>query len=95
MLEAAPPPAVGGGGKWEATHGAMAGYCEIRVTGPGPPALPSLLPARQRGTERELVERGFDRPQIAVINGKVKQHMTEFSDGDYGERSDTHAERAR
>jgi len=47
-----------------------------------PPALPTLC-LLDNGTERELVERGFDRPQIAVISGMVKQHMTEFSDGDY------------
>ena len=31
----APPPAFSGGGKWEAMHGSMRGYHEIRVTGPG------------------------------------------------------------
>lgn len=38
VLEAvrrAPPPAFSGGGKWEALHGTMGGYYEIRVTGPG------------------------------------------------------------
>jgi hypothetical protein len=37
VLEAvrqAPPPQFGGGGKWEAMHGSMGGYYEIRVTGP-------------------------------------------------------------
>jgi hypothetical protein len=36
VLEAvrlAPPPRFSGGGKWEAMHGAMGGYYEIRVTG--------------------------------------------------------------
>ena len=47
-----------------------------------PSALPTLC-LLDNGTVRELVDRGFDRPQIAVINGMVKQHMTEFSDGDY------------
>ena len=31
-VRAAPPPAFSGGGKWEAMHGAIAGYYEIRVT---------------------------------------------------------------
>jgi hypothetical protein len=38
VLEAvrvAPPPAFSGGGKWEAMHGTMAGYYEIRVIGSG------------------------------------------------------------
>jgi hypothetical protein len=34
-VAAAPPPAFSGGGKWEAMHGNMGGYYEIRVTGPG------------------------------------------------------------
>lgn len=34
-VRAAPPPAFSGGGKREAMHGTMAGYYEIRVTGPG------------------------------------------------------------
>ncbi len=38
VLEAvaeAPPPAFGGGGKWEAMHGEMAGFYEVRVQGGG------------------------------------------------------------
>lgn len=31
----APPPAFSGGGKWEAMHGEMAGFYEIRVQGGG------------------------------------------------------------
>jgi hypothetical protein len=31
----APPPAFSGGGKWEAMHGDMAGFYEVRVTGGG------------------------------------------------------------
>ena len=31
----APPPAFSGGGKWEAMHGDMAGFYEIRVQGGG------------------------------------------------------------
>jgi len=63
-------------------HGAMGGYYEIRVTGPGRThyRLFSLL---DNGSADELAERGFDRPQIAVINGMSKPHRTEFSDADY------------
>lgn len=31
----APPPSFAGGGKWEAMHGDMAGYYEVRVQGGG------------------------------------------------------------
>jgi hypothetical protein len=34
-VTAAPPPQFSGGGKWEAMHGSMGGYYEIRLTGPG------------------------------------------------------------
>jgi hypothetical protein len=33
-VAAAPPPAFSGGGKWEAMHGDMSGFFEIRVDGP-------------------------------------------------------------
>jgi hypothetical protein len=33
-VRAAPPPAFSGGGKWEAMHGRIGGYYEIRLTGP-------------------------------------------------------------
>lgn len=47
-VRAAPPPAFSGGGKWEAMHGLMAGYYEIRVTGPGRRHSPAVLHPRQR-----------------------------------------------
>lgn len=34
-VAAAPPPSFSGGGKWEAMHGDMAGYYEVRVQGGG------------------------------------------------------------
>jgi hypothetical protein len=34
-VAAAPPPAFSGGGKWEAMHGEMAGFYEVRVQGGG------------------------------------------------------------
>ena len=33
-VAAAPPPAFSGGGKWEAMHGDMSGFYEVRVDGP-------------------------------------------------------------
>jgi hypothetical protein len=81
-VRAAPPLAFSGGGKWETMHDPMAGYYEIRVTGPGRRHY-RLFCLLDNGTDRELADRGFDRPQIAVINGMVKQHMTEFADSEY------------
>jgi len=81
-VRSAPPPQFSGGGRWEAMHGDMGGYYEIRVTGPGRTHY-RLFCQLDNGTARELAARGFDRPQIAVINGMSKRHLTEFSDREY------------
>ena len=78
----APPPAFSGGGKWEAMHGTMGGYYEIRVTGPGRRQY-RLFCRLENGSPQELVERGFAGPQIVVINGMVKPSGEVFSDADY------------
>ncbi len=81
-VRAAPPPAFSGGGKWEAMHGMMAGYYEIRGTGPG--RLHYRLFCRlENGTPDELNALGFDRPQIVVINGMVKKNAELFTDAEY------------
>lgn len=78
----APPPQFSGGGFWEAMHGTMNGYYEIRITGPGrmQHRLFCILDnADQEGLER----RGFDKPQIAVINGLSKKSGERLSDAEY------------
>lgn len=85
VLEAvrrAPPPAFSGGGKWEAMHGTMGGYYEIRVTGPGRRQY-RLFCLLENGTPAELAERGFAEPQIVVINGMDKPSGRVFADADY------------
>ena len=85
VLEAvrqAPPPQFSGGGKWEAMHGTMGGYYEIRVTGPAR-AQYRLFCRLENGTAQELAERGFQEPQIAVITGMCKPFRTVFSDREY------------
>src|SRR5687768_8064198 len=62
--------------------GPWAGYYEIRVTGPGRTHY-RLFCRLDNGTAAELAERGFDQPQIVVINGLYKAHRTEFSDAEY------------
>lgn len=81
-VRAAPPPAFSGGGKWEAMHGDMGGYYEIRVTGPGRRHY-RLFCILDNGSPNELASRGFDRPQIAVITGRVKNNRETFSGRDY------------
>ncbi|HTR89040.1 MAG TPA: hypothetical protein VMG62_02900 [Solirubrobacteraceae bacterium] len=85
VVRAAPPPAFSGGGMWEAMHGKMSGYHEIRRTGPGRRHY-RLYCILDNGAPQELAERGFDRPQIAVINGLVKPNATLFIDREYARR---------
>ncbi|MGH2878523.1 MAG: hypothetical protein ACRDK4_02815 [Solirubrobacteraceae bacterium] len=82
VVRAAPPPAFSGGGKWEVMHGKMNGYYEIRCTGPGRRHY-RLYCVLDNGSPEELAARGFDRPQIAVINGLVKPNATLFTDPEY------------
>lgn len=85
VLEAvrrAPPPRFSGGGYWEAMHGDMGGYYEIRLTGPGRRQY-RLFCLLDKADERGLRQRGLDEPVIAVIAGMVKPSGTTFSKRDY------------
>lgn len=81
-VAAAPPPSFSGGGKWEAMHGDMGGYYEIRVTGPGREQF-RLFCMLENAEERTLTARGLRGPAIAVIAGMRKKTGTVFSDRDY------------
>jgi hypothetical protein len=78
----APPPQFSGGGKWEAMHGVMSGFYEIRLSGPRREQF-RLFCLLENGTREELARRGLQRPAIAVITGMRKPWRTTFSDGDY------------
>jgi Txe/YoeB family toxin of Txe-Axe toxin-antitoxin module len=82
IVRDAPPPQFSGGGKWEAMHGSMGGYYEIRVTGPGR-AQYRLFCILDNGTPAQLAARGFHEPKIAVITGVVKPTRTVLSDPEY------------
>lgn len=82
VVRKSPPPAFSGGGKWEAMHGKMGGYYEIRVTGPGRKQY-RLFCRLENGTSAELKKRGFDRPQIVAINGLAKPNASLFTDPQY------------
>jgi Txe/YoeB family toxin of Txe-Axe toxin-antitoxin module len=78
----APPPAFSGGGRWEAMHGSMAGYYEVRVTGPSRTHY-RLFCMLENATPDELAQRGFDSPQIVIISGMVKPNASLFTDAEY------------
>jgi hypothetical protein len=81
-VRAAPPPQFSGGGMWEAMHGRMAGYHEIRVKGPGRMHY-RLFCMLENGSAEQLRERGFDAPQIVVLTGMAKANGQRFSEADY------------
>jgi hypothetical protein len=78
----APPPAFSGGGKWEAMHGEMGGYYEVRGMGPGHVHY-RLFCILENASPADLKKRGFDRPQIVVINGLVKPNAKLFTGSEY------------
>lgn len=74
----APPNAFAGGGYWEAMHGTMAGYYEVRADG------------RDRRhyrlfcfLEREGARLGLGGPSLVVISGMEKPFRTTFTERDY------------
>lgn len=73
-----PPPAFAGGGKWEAMHGDMAGFYEVRVDGPGRRhyRLFCIL-------ERDGMALGLRGPSLVLITGMAKEFRTTFSSRDY------------
>jgi hypothetical protein len=81
-VAAAPPPQFSGGGKWEAMHGTMTGWHEIRLTGPGREQF-RLFCLLENADDEELVARGLRKPAITVITGMRKPWRTKFSERDY------------
>jgi Txe/YoeB family toxin of Txe-Axe toxin-antitoxin module len=76
----APPPSFSGGGKWEAMHGDMNGFYEVRIDGPKRRhhRLFCVL-------EREGAEFGLGGPSLVLITGKDKPFRTVLSANDYAE----------
>jgi hypothetical protein len=77
----APPPAFGGGGKWEAMNGTMSGYFQVKVNG-------FASGARKHWRLFCLLERGSDvpgmpGPAVVAITGMVKPFLTTFGEEDY------------
>ena len=81
-VAAAPPPQFSGSGKWEAMHGSMTGWHEIRLTGPGREQF-RLFCLLENADDDELLKRGLVKPAIAVIAGMRKPWRTTFTDHDY------------
>jgi hypothetical protein len=74
----APPPMFSGGGKWEAMHGDMSGYYEIRVDGPNRRHYRLFCVL-----ERDGAKVGLGGPSIVLIAGKDKPFRTVLSAAEY------------
>jgi hypothetical protein len=74
----APPPAFSGGGKWEAMHGTMSGFYEIRVDGPGRRHFRVFCLL-----DRDGAKVGLGGPSLILITGKDKPFRTVLSVADY------------
>lgn len=75
-VAAAPPKKFSGGGYWEAMHGDMVDWYELRVDGP------------KRHHYRlycrlDYEAKGMDKPLLVVIDGRDKPFRTELSAADY------------
>jgi hypothetical protein len=80
-VAAAPPPQFSGGGKWEAMHGAMTGWHEIRLTGPGREQFGSFACSRTPKTRsccgRDLASRQSpSSPVCESPGGQSSQSVT-------------------
>lgn len=78
----APPPQYSGGGKWEAMHGTMGGYYEVRASGPRREQF-RLFCLLENADEAELRRRGLPGPAIAVLTGMRKPWRTAFTEREY------------
>ena len=67
---------------WEAMHGDMGGYFEVRGQGPNREQF-RLFCLLENPDQEELSRLGLRRPTIAVITGLRKPWMTAFSKKDY------------
>lgn len=74
----APPPAFSGGGMWEAMHGEMTGYYEVRTTGPGREHFRLFCLLEREGPD-------LPGPAIAVLTGRRKPHLTTLAPAEYAQ----------
>jgi hypothetical protein len=75
----APPPMFAGGGKWEAMHGSMKGFYEVRVDGPNRRHY-RLFCMLEQDPDGRL---GLGGPSLVVIAGRDKPFRTTLAERDY------------
>lgn len=73
----APPKRFAGGGHWEAMHGSMTGWREVRVDGSKPRRHYRLF------CRLDTEALGVERPILAMITGMSKEVRKTFSEAEY------------
>jgi hypothetical protein len=76
----AQPNAFAGGGYWEAMHGTMSGYFEVRVDGRDRRHFRLFCVLERNGAQL-----GLGGPSIVVLAGMEKPFRTTFSERDYAQ----------
>ncbi len=74
----APPPSFSGGGYWEAMHGDMGGFYEVRIDGKSREHYRLFCILESKGAEL-----GLGGAAIVLITGKQKPFRTKLSTADY------------
>ena len=82
-VAASPPPRFSGGGYWEAMHGNMTGYFEVRKQGPNREQFRLFCILENPADKAELERAGLARPAIVVLTGVRKAWKTVLSDAEY------------
>jgi hypothetical protein len=82
-VAAAPPPKFSGGGYWEAMHGEMTGYFEVRKQGPNREQFRLFCLLENPEDTSDLEKAGLPGPSIAILTGMRKPWRTTFSKADY------------
>ncbi len=82
-VAAAPPPQFSGGGYWEAMHGRMTGYFEVRKQGPNREQFRLYCILENPENKVEFDRTGLPGPAIVVLAGMRKPWRTVFSENDY------------
>ena len=78
----APPPQYSGGGKWEAMHGPMGGYFEVRASGPGREQFRLFCVLRTPTTPSSCAGACPHRPS-SFLTGLRKPWRTKFNEREY------------
>lgn len=81
-VAAAPPPQFSGGGYWQAMHGVLTGFHEVRID-EGRRAHHRLFCLLENGSAAELQRRGLNGPVLVVLTGMTKPFRTTFELRDY------------